>query len=214
MLKEVGNSKSHSYNAIKFSYSENVLIVLYVPLYEFIIYPFVRNKVPAILKRIVISEFGVIIMSIYLLTIDIAGHYSSGHNITCIFNETQVENIEILPVNFVIFSVPFQILLASIKLLYIVSILQFICAQAPYSMKGLLIGLGFLVKYFSLSIAYVVQGGFHKIWKHRYYSVKSLTTSCDFWFFITTLMISIAGLVISKFSSKVVQEERERGPKQ
>ena len=77
-----------------------------------------RNRVPPMLKSIVISAFGVIIMSVYLLTIDIAGHYSSGHNITCIFNKIQNENIEMLPVNFAVPSVPFQIMLASIKLLY------------------------------------------------------------------------------------------------
>ena len=110
-----------------------------------------------------------------------------------------------------ILSIPFQILMSSVTLLYQVSILQFICAQAPYSMKGLLIGLGFLVLYFSSCIAYVVQEGFQRKWKHRSYSVKSLTTSCDFWFFITTLIISIAGLVILCAVAKWYKKrERER----
>ena len=166
LFSKLKNSDSRSYKALHFLFSHYVLIGFSVPFYEFVIFPFIRNGVPPMLKRMVISAFGGIIMSIYLLTIDIAGHYSSGHNITCIFNETQDEKIEMLPVNFAIFSVPFQILLASVTLLYIVSIFQFICAQAPYSMKGLLIGLGILVLYFSQCVAYVVQDVFYVKWEH------------------------------------------------
>ena len=212
MLKGVGKPNSYAYNAIQFSYCEHVLIGLYVPLYEFIIYPFVRNRVPTMLTRMVISEFGVIIMSIYLLTIDIAGHYNGGHNITCIFNEIQDDNIKILPVDFAVLSVPFHILISCVILLHEVSLYQFICAQAPYSMKGLLVGFGFLVTYFSLCITTLVQGGFRKILEHRDDSKKSLTTSCDFWYFITTLIISIAGIVIISLVAKWYKMREREDP--
>ena len=97
--------------------------------FEFIIYPLARNKLPSILKKItavpLISTFVSFAHLIYKLV-----HYLS-HS-----SETTGEWI-ILYLLFAVSSILFQVLLTSS--------LEFICAQSPYNMRGLMVSILVLI---------------------------------------------------------------------
>ena len=96
------------------------------------------------LTSIFYSALMAIVVSIYILTIDIVGrlHTTNKYNSTCIVINKDKESLSMFPARTVLLlSIPFHVLQTVQYLLYRVSLLKCSCAQAPYSMKGLIIGL-------------------------------------------------------------------------
>ena len=117
--------------------------VLWTVVYEFLVYPLVRNKLPSILKRLGTVPLLMTLVSLVCFTLKLAQYLS--HSDT-----TTVEWIA----HFLYHSTSgllFQMLVCSL--------LEFMCAQSPYNMRGLLLSsvipigilsgaIGFVVGYF------------------------------------------------------------------
>ena len=58
-----------------FTYNECWCVIIGTLVYEFVIYPFVGNKLPSILRRIGAASFVVIVLSIVSLVVSIVSHY-------------------------------------------------------------------------------------------------------------------------------------------
>ena len=92
---------------------------------EFLIYPFVRNKLPSILRRIGVASFITTLVSFVCFVLKLT-HFLSNSS------ETTTEWI-IYCVCHLTFVLVSQVLLTSV--------LEFMCAQSPYNMRGLLLSL-------------------------------------------------------------------------
>ena len=90
--------------------------------YEFVIYPLIRNRLPSILKRIGAASLVTTLVSFVCFILKLV-HYLS-HS-----SETATEWI-ILFLSYVIGGLLFQMLLTSM--------IEFLCAQSPYNMRGML----------------------------------------------------------------------------
>ncbi len=119
-----------------FSYSPWMSGVIATIAYEFAIYPLIRNRLPSTLKQIGISSFlitlGTIVYLIatvttYFLSDDIIIIKSSLHIAYCAFFGT-----------------------ASLSMMN--SMLKFVCAQSPYSMRGVLTGYTIFVFFISMAL--------------------------------------------------------------
>ena len=102
------------------TYDYTMWAVLWTVFYEFLIYPIIRNRLPSILKRIGIVSFLITVFSFVFLTLEIAIHY---HN-----------DIKAISTVLIVLQVSTKGVLSC---LLGTTMLEFICAQAPYNMRGM-----------------------------------------------------------------------------
>lgn len=76
-----------------------------------------------------------------------------------------------------------------------IAVLEFICSQSPYSMKGLLLGSSFFIKNFFQAIAIASIVPFGLSW-----NIKSL--SCGSGYYIMNIAICIVDLALFTFMAK------------
>ena len=117
-----------------------VVVVLGIPLYELAIYPLARNWIPSTLKRVGIGAFATIIVASVALTVDMVGHAHTNATVECMFVENSASS-SVLDINYFWIDIPLSIVLGIEAVSLHVALLEFLCAQAPYTMKGLIIGL-------------------------------------------------------------------------
>ena len=119
------------------TYSPAWVIIIVTLVYEFCIYPLIRNRLPSILKRIGIISFLIFIVNSVKLVLAIF-----------IFSYS----LELSPWSDKVYSVIFS----SIFMFLLNSILEFICAQSPYKMRGLLLGYTMLLYIISIFVGVIL----------------------------------------------------------
>ena len=121
-----------------------------IPLYLFMLRPFLFNYIPGMLKRM---GLGAIMTVLSLMcTVAIGAWAHNRYKVGCMFDPDS----EIVTLNDTVSNVgPFyhssllaiqHVLLALSNMLIYIALYEFICSQSPHSMKGLLIGLSFAIK--------------------------------------------------------------------
>ena len=129
------------------------LTVFGIPLYHFIIYPFFYNHIPTMLRRI---GLGLLVLLFSFLMYGIIENEllcNSDTNVTCLFLHSEIFNVSsnglwwiLLPSTAYNFGL----------LLSVITLFEFIFAQTPYSIQGLMTGLTILSLGLSMSIGYGV----------------------------------------------------------
>ena len=101
--------------------------------YEFALYPLIRNKVPSSMRRI----GGAALLNLLLNVLNLIGKFCPNHFWGTVFA----------------MGAPSGFLLV----LLINGILEFVCSQSPYNMRGLLTGYVMFLLFLSLSLNYLVE---------------------------------------------------------
>ena len=168
-----------------------------VPVIEFTLYPLLMKCARcinfSIRARFLLGIFVTILYELHLLGIELVVTQTSGlHNSTCFYyvnDETVSPHWLILPK--VLFGIALYIILTSS--------MEFIAAQAPYSMRGLLLGIGSLLYGLSAamsSLCYLLVKIFRK------YYTQSNGANCDLWFYgcilFLTIVLLCAGFLFNK----------------
>ena len=140
------------------------------------------------LRKVEISLIIVLIKLVFMLAVDIAAHVKSD-GLSCMFNNDAVSQ-DFSHSQVVIILVTLEILSAvSITILY-TSYLEFICAQSPHSMKGVLIGLAYAM----LSGVFPLFGVILRIlldyWKHLSYF------SCGFMYYSVHIGLALVSFIL------------------
>ena len=120
--------------------------------YEFIIYPCITNKLPTIMKRIGIVPLTMTLVSFVCFILMLA-HFLS-HS-----SETTTERITYFL---------YDIATGLLAQVLCTSLLEFMCAQSPYKMRGLLVSLVIPLAIFSLSLG----------WTASFYLDKKIHSVC------------------------------------
>ena len=168
-----------------------------VPLYELLIYPCLRNRGPSILQSAGIGAAALIVSSLYGIITETTRESLTRSTNECMF--TQVNQSESTLGYFVI---PYNILVGVTGTILYKSSILFICAQAPYNMIGLLIGL-----YFILDTLFFTLGAIlYEVWKSNWLYILN-TSTCGIWFYLTTLVLAVVlsallGLVIRCYKAR------------
>ena len=172
--------------------SPQLVIIPGVPLYEFAIYPLTRNWIPSTLKRVGISAFGTIIIASIALSVDMVGHSHTNATMSleCMFVADTTSNFT-ADINYFWVGIPLSIVIGAGLLILFVSLFEFICAQAPYDMKGLIVGLGFC----ALALSDALTGATLLTWVHAWLRPPTYPT-CAFWFYLFVILVTVVGLVI------------------
>ena len=190
--------KTNCFGEIRHAIFSPCTIIMYsLPLYELLIYPCLRNRGPSILQSAGIGAAALIASSLYCIIAETTREALSESTNECMFIQTDHTESKLQP-----FSIPFNHLLAFSVLLLYKSSIKFICAQAPYNMSGLLIGL-----YFNLDTFFFTLGAIlYEVWKHKWFAVLD-TSTCGIWFYLTTLVLAVVssavlGLVIRWYKAR------------
>ena len=107
----------------EFSFSSDWFTIMCIVIYEFAIYPVIRNRLPSILRRIGIASFLTIIFSLVFLILGLVHHFYSSEQTT-----TWIADI--------VYSVSNGLLFP----LFLCAVFELVPAQAPYNMRGLFSG--------------------------------------------------------------------------
>ena len=190
---------------------KSILSTIFLPIYMWIIFSVMRNRVPSILRRL---GFGIVVYFLGIVSffmLDIYGH--SHDNGECIFNFTINATVHIpqLKLNWAMY-VPSNILIGIGPTLVTVTIFEFISAQSPHSMKGFLLGTYFAISgfYQFVSSCILIPFSLDKVWASGDYPPH---TGCVFGYFIVICTIALIGVVLYLIAAKrYVNRERDDRP--
>ncbi len=191
----------------------HLITVVFLPLYIWVIYGVMRNRVPKILTRLLISTFLVILSVSSLLVVDMIGHikrHTSGENNTvCLFFQHR-NKVDPLHMDWWIQIIP-NLLLDISPTILLATALEFVSAQGPHTMKGVLVGLVFATKGFN---QFIGAGLVYPFSLNQWIEIarESPIISCESGYLIVTLGLSLVGLIcfivsVCKYKYRVRGEE-------
>ena len=173
-----------------------LLITLLLPLYLCLLRPFIHNYIPGMLKRIGLGMILILLSILCTSAMDAYGHIHA--NVTaCFLNEdldcdpyTSQCIYPTLNINHNFLTIQYSLNAVGCMLLYI-AVYEFICAQSPHAMKGLVIGTFFAIKgvfqLLGVVITYVPLGFGWKIVR--------IFPSCGFVYYLINAIIVFIGIV-------------------
>ena len=171
-----------------------LLIVVCIPLYLFLIRPFMsRYVVPGMLKRMGLGMLLVLLSLIATFAMDTAFH-DKNKEAFCIFSDLIVSLAPPSPnshFQITTYLIVQHTLSAVSNMLIYIGVFEFICSQSPTSMKGLLIGLVYAIKGLFQLIAALLTIPFYVPWNG-----KSTFPSCGFYFYTMGLVVSLSRVCV------------------
>ena len=167
---------------------EIMTVALLVPVIEFFLYPLVIKCTCcinfSILPRFLLGIFVIILYELHLLGIELVVTHTSAdlHNSTCFFYVSE-ETVSLY------WLIPPKALYGIALYIILTSSLEFIAAQAPYSMRGLLFGIYMFL--FGLSGALSLFS-YLLVSITRKHAMESDGANCEFWLYDCILVLTIA----------------------
>ena len=184
-----------------------LLVVICIPLYLCWIRPHITYYIPGMLKRIRIALVVMVLSLICTFVMDVVVHVNNTEYAHCIFGDltkltdaykfVKANDFPSSPPLYqnVYFFTTQHVLSALADMLFDIAVLEFICSQSPYSMKGLLLGIFFSVRSLFQGIAVVSIVPFGTVWK-----IESL--SCGSGFYTMYIVIGLLEFVVFSCVSK------------
>ena len=182
-----------------------LLVVICIPLYLCWIRPHIRYYIPGMLKRIGLSIIIIVFSLICTFVMDLVVHLRNTESAGCMFkgytgtkikDQPMVNNFPAHPLyQNVYFFASQHVLSAVANMLLDIGVLEFVCSQSPYSMKGLLLGIFFSVKSLFQGIALTSILPFGAWW-----NIRSL--HCGSGFYLMNIIIGLLELVLYTCVSK------------
>ena len=180
-----------------FVFQDYVTIVFLVPVIEFTLYPLLMKCTRcinfSIRARFLLGIFVIILYELHLLGIELVVTQTSDlHNSTCFY----YVNSETISLYWLILP---KGLYGIATYIIFTSSMEFIAAQAPYSMRGLLLGKGILVYGLSAAMFSLCSP---LVKKFRKYYTQSNGANCELWFYgcilFLTIILLCAGFILNK----------------
>ena len=178
-----------------------VLPLLLIPAYRFIVFPLLHNRIPSLIKR---AGAGLVIMligSLLNLTVDTIEHLHS-NNTQCMFSDRSNGSANSL-------SIPLYWLLISASVsgvgqtFVVCSSLEFVMAQSPNRMRGVMTGLATVF----IGFRYLALSGLEYILEH----FSNASPSCGFYYYLVLSILLILSLVLLTIAAKRYKlRERDR----
>ena len=177
------------------------LIVFIIPLYLLLFRPWIVFHIPKSLNRIGIAMALLVLSLLFSFGMDFAVHQKkTGY---------EYEHCMLAPLMFqsLYFFIPQHILSALANMLLEIAVLEFICSQSPYSMKGLVLGVSFSLRnlFQILAFAFIVPFGLY--WKESY------PLSCGSGFYLMNVLLAMLSLclfmyVARRYKYRIMDEPR------
>ena len=124
--------------------------------------------------------------------------------VECMFVENRTSS-SVVDVNFLWVGILLGIAIGIEVVTIYAALFEFLCAQTPHSMKGLIIGLSFAS---GVGLSQVLTGATLTIWTHAWSQPVTYPT-CAFWFYLLIIVVTVVGLVMFGIVAKWYKK-RER----
>ena len=177
-----------------------LLVVVSLPLYLFLLRPFIIYHIPGLMKTI-LKRIGVglllIILSLFCaFAMDVVIHERNSNQL-CMFSLNHTIHIVNESTSYkprlyqnVYFFISQHIFSALYNMLIDIAIFEFIASQSPHSMKGLLIGVLFSLRILAQALGIIIVVPFSTSWKTSY------PLSCGSGFYITNISIGVITFIV------------------
>ena len=194
------------YSRLSIRYNDYLIAITVVILYEFFIYPFFNNYLPkiSIAKKFLLGTVLFLVRILSLLSIEIVTFTdvwdSKNSTKTCVFTTEGKKTINISGKWLFIPGV----MSAFSSLLFLLSGFEFIWAQAPTSMTGLLFGIGYAFLSLNTIFQAALASPFLFVtsvpWQH-------IPLTCGIWYFtmqslVVILVLASVGILIKKYKRR------------
>ena len=190
-----------------------------IPVYIWCVFSVFRRKLPKMFTRLKLGIVLCLLGVVSMLFTDLAGHSiaaSVDHatnktELTCMFKMIKTNHTleyESLEMNWSVLILP-SVFFGVGPLIVTATTLEFISAQSPHSMKGLLVGVSFAIRGFSQLIGYLFI--FPLSLAHHWERERgSSVISCGFIYLLISSIIGLSGLVLfSVIARKYKYRERD-----
>ena len=187
------------------TYRPYAFVVYSIPLYELLIYPCLQSSGLSILNSAGVGAAIAIASAVYGMMVETTRQVVSSTNssVDCMF--TPHEHTANNGVNHFLVGIPFNFLLGFTLIVFYTSNLKFICAQAPYNMRGLLIGLSYTLQ----SIFSVLGRLLYIAWSNTWLDILHTAYTCGTWFYLSILTVTVALSVLFSWLTRWYKK-RER----
>ena len=189
-------------------YTGYLAIIVFIPFYRLTLHRLIGRR--SILIKFNLGLFIALVKLIGELCLEVVGHIKfnvNATNITCLLasNEVNYSPSNSLPLDYKWLMIPNTIYGISVYLM-LTSALQFICAQSPYSMKGLIFGLmyGFIGLSFGISSLVLLP---LVSTAHKWLSSRN---GCGVWYLLSASIILLLIFLLSSLLSWRYKK-RQRG---
>ena len=194
----------------------NIISVVAIPLYILFVYPRIKRWVPRIIYRMGIGVVLKVMSVIFLLAVQVFANYlatSDEIEYKCLFlSEYKLFNkhnnslsLEFPTEALVIYSFIDGIASPLIN----ITILEFISAQSPHTMKGLLLGVFYAFRglFFTLGCVATFPFAQEKLWgDHRG------IFDCGFYYYLSNSVLGVVGLVVFLMAAKWYRNRERDDP--
>ena len=198
--------------------TNNLVTVIIFPAYITTVFSVLSRRIPRIFSRLTVAVIVYLLGIVSMFSIDFAGHITaeepSGNDTMCMF----IVSRDIAPP---VLHLPWPVLLIPGVLLGIgaplvkATTFEFISAQSPSSMKGLLIGVFFSIKAFFQLVSGValIPFSYKPLWDSHYMREYPPVTNCGFGYLLFTCVVALIGLVMfSIVARRYKYRERDDKP--
>ena len=176
----------HGYGSYALWVCFDSLILLLVPLFQLFIIPLwpkMEYFLLSPIRGLVLTYVLILLMLLSSVTINIIGHLTEPHTISCFSSES-------VNISFFFYSIPLFFIGLADSLSYIYG-LEFICSQAPAHMSGMLTGVFFLIRGLYSNSSIFIQILFQA---NLFQGPGKLT--CSFWLLLVHLIICVIGFLV------------------
>ena len=196
----------------------NLVIVVTFPMYVWLIYSVLRRCIPRTFIRIWIGEVLLIAGMTAMFLVDMAGHvkhYSHYHQAAaCMFRNSGHNHSFNLDLPWAVNLLPVLLVQAGIAMV-ITTIFEFISAQSPHSMKGLLIGVFYAVRgmFKFLGVISMLPFSLRSLWESKYMQEHTPSiTNCGFGYFLLNCVVGLIGLILFSVCAKRYRYRERNDP--
>ena len=175
-----------------------LLVVICIPLYLCLIRPCISYHIPGMLKRIGVGLALMVLSLVCSLAMDVVVHTQLAGKVNCMLSSFETERGIIISGGLnvtnplyrnVYFFISQHFLSALLNIVFYVALLEFVCSQSPYPMKGLLLGFMYTTRYLFQALSVVSIVPFEFAWH-----IKSL--SCGSGFYLMNIAVGALELVL------------------
>ena len=190
-----------------------IISVLFFPVYIWLVFSVFRNKMPRMFTRLGIGIVLFLLGVFSMLVIDLVGHVYATSDMSingtdtsdskCMFRITSVEDYYALNIHWTALIIP-NALLGIGPLILETTTLEFISAQSPHSMKGLLVGVFFAIKglFQFLGSVIIIPFSLKHLWGAGHLKEHPSVISCGFSYFLLTCVVGLIGFVLFLVAAK------------
>jgi len=193
------------FNILACVFSGDILVVIGVPFFEFIVRPLLKLRFSiTILQKLLLGVLFANLSMASVMTIALLAESGNPElkNVTCVVASTGFRHTSL---DYRGMAIPYT-LDSIMEFMLLTSGIEFICAQSPYSMKGLIFGVAYgSVGFFSI-FGFLISKGLKRIasnWLFR-------PVGCTFWYFLLVELLLLFMLLISALLFKYYKKRKRQ----